>query len=95
MVEIKLPKYKTNHFQSLMPDQQQQILEWMQKGVVNVFTLNAESTKAWFVMTADNRPALDDIINEFITRRFMMRIRIEPLLVYDSSAFQLPPLILN
>jgi siroheme synthase (precorrin-2 oxidase/ferrochelatase) len=95
MVEIKLPKYKTNHFQSLVPDQQKQIVDWMTKGFIDVFTLNIDRTKVWFVMTADTKEELNERINEFVTKRFMLRIKIEPLMVYDSNAFKLPPLIMN
>lgn len=95
MVEIKLPKYKNYQFQSLIPDQQRQIAEWMQEGRIDTFSLNNERTKVWFVISAENRLELDAIIEEFVTRRYMLRIKIEPLMVFESRAFQLPPLVLN
>lgn len=95
MVEIKLPKYKNNHFESLIQDQQVQIAEWMTEGVIDIFSLNFERTKVWFIMTAETREALEGYINKFVTKRFMLRIRIEPLMVYDSSAFLLPPPVMN
>ncbi len=96
MVEIKYPKYKSSHFQSVLPKQQQQIGELMGNGTIDVFTLNTERTKVWLVMTAENRSELDETINKFVTRRFMTRIRVETLMVYDSNAFhQLPPLVMN
>lgn len=95
MVEIKLPKYKNNHFQSLIPDQQQQIGDLMQQGVINMFSFNVQQTKVWFVINAEGRDDLQEVIDNFVTRRFMLKINIEPLMVHDSGAYQLPPLVMN
>jgi len=95
MVEIKLPKYKNNHFQSLLPDQQQQIGKLRHEGVLDMFSFNVSQTKVWFVINAEGLDELNEIIEKFVTRRFMLKIRIEPLVVYDAQAYQFPPLIYN
>ena len=94
-VEIKLPKYKNNHFQSLLPDQQQQIGDWLQERVIDMFSLNVEQTKVRMIISAMNKEEVNHLIDEFITRRFMLTIKIEPLMIYDTSANQLPPVVLN
>ena len=94
-VEIKLPKYKNNHFRSLLTDQQQQIGEWLQGRDIDIFTLNLEQTRARLIMTANSQEEVQGFIDSFITRQFMLKISIEPLMVFDSSANQLPPLVLN
>lgn len=94
-VEIKLPKYKNNLFRSLLPDQQQQIGEWLQGRDIDIFTLNLEQTRARLILTANSQEEVQGFIDSFVTRQFMLKISIEPLMVFDTSANQLPPLVLN
>ena len=94
-VEIKLPKYKNNQFRALLSDQQQQIGEWLQGREIDVFTLNVEQTRARLILSAASQEEVQGLIDSFITRQFMLKIKIEPLMVFDSSANQLPPLVLN
>jgi len=94
-VEIKLPKYKNNRFRSLLAEQQQQIGEWLQGREIDVFTLNIEQTRARLILSAKSSEEVQGLIDSFVTREFMLKISIEPLMVFDSSANQLPPLVLN
>jgi hypothetical protein len=94
-VEIKLPKYKNNHFRSLLPEQQQQIGQWLQERTLDVFTLNLEQTRVRLIVSADSQQEVQGLMDSFVTRQFMLKISIEPLMLFDSSANQLPPLVLN
>ena len=62
---------------------------------INHVTLNLEQTRARLVLSAGNQEEVQGLIDSFITRQFMLKISIEPLMVFDSSANQLPPLVLN
>ena len=79
----------------MLADQQKQIGEWLQGREIDIFTLNLEQTRARLVLSAGNQEEVQGLIDSFITRQFMLKISIEPLMVFDSSANQLPPLVLN
>lgn len=95
MVEIKYPRYKSNSFQSVLPEQQKQIAELMQADVIQCFSLNAEQTRAWFIIAAESRSELDFILDNMVTRPYMLRTQVELLMVHDTRALGFPPLVLN
>lgn len=95
MVEIKYPKYKSNSFLSVLPDQQKQIAELMQADVIQCFSLNAEQTRAWFIISASNPSELQFVLDSMVTRPYMLRTKVEPLMVHDTRAMGFPPLVLN
>lgn len=94
MVEIKLPRYKNNQFMSLIPEQQQEIGELIVKGTILVFSLNDDRTKAWMIIESGSEEEVQETVEQFCLYKYM-RIKIQPLTVFDGAMFQLPPLVMN
>lgn len=95
MVEIKYPRYKSNSFQAVLPEQQQQIAELMQADVIQCFSINAEQTRAWFIIAAQHESELQFVLDSMVTRPYMLRTKVEPLMVHEVKSVGWPPLVLN
>jgi len=94
MIEIEFPYYKDEEFMALIPRQREQITTLLQTGILASFGLNAERTRAWVVMSAQNEAAAMSVIEQFPLFKFIT-VDLQPLIAFDRAAFSLPPLVMN
>jgi hypothetical protein len=94
MVEIEFPYYKDDEFMSLIPRQREQIGRLLQTGVLTSFSLNADRTKAWVVMAAQNEEAALSVLEQFPLYKYIT-FDLQSLIAFDRGAFSLPPLVMN
>lgn len=94
MIELDLPSPLTVEFFSLIPAQQYAVERLMAAGIIVNYTLSADHSKLWIIMTADSETELTRLLGTLPLIRFM-KSRSHPLAFHNIGAFRMPQMILN
>ena len=94
MVEFDLPSPLTVDFFSSIPDQHYAVEKLMTAGIIMSYTLSADQSKLWIIMTADSEDELIRLLGTLPLTTFMTS-RTYPLAFHNIGAFRMPQTILN
>lgn len=94
MVECDLPSPLTVDFFSLIPSQHYAVEKLMTAGIIISYTLSADQSKLWIIMTADSESDLIRFLDTLPLTKFMT-LRTYPLAFHNIGAFRMPQTILN
>jgi muconolactone delta-isomerase len=94
MVELDLPSPLTVEFFSLIPGQHYAVEKLMTAGIILSYTLSADQSKLWIIMTADSETDLIRLLETLPLTKFM-KSRTYPLAFHNIGAFRMPQTILN
>lgn len=94
MIELELPSPLTVEFFSLIPAQHYAVEKLMTAGIIVSYTLSADQSKLWIIMTADSEADLVRQLETLPLSRFMKSITY-PLAFHNIGAFRMPQRILN
>lgn len=94
MVTLNFPRYITEEFLKLIPDQRKKIVELLANGKVCSFSLNQTRSSAWLVFQAKNQSEVETLLEDFPMYDFFT-FEIDGLLVHDTEFMGLPKVALN
>lgn len=69
-------------------------MQMLNKGRLSSFSLNAERSKAWMVMSGKDLEDVESQLAKFPMHRFFS-YEVEELMVYDTEFMGLPKVVLN
>ncbi|MEM7041113.1 MAG: muconolactone Delta-isomerase family protein [Bacteroidota bacterium] len=94
MVTLTFPPYFSQDMIALIPKQREQIVELLSDGKIASFSLNAQRTHAWLVISARNPDEVQTLLESFPMADFF-EYDIDILAVYDTAFMGLPKVVLN
>ena len=62
MATIMIPEDPADEFWNLIPSQRSQINDWIQEGIVQVYSLSADRTYLWVIFYAESYEKVDAYI---------------------------------
>ena len=94
MIELDLPSPLTVEFFTLIPAQHYAVERLMTAGIIVSYTLSADQSKLWTIITAESEADLIQLLETLPLTRFM-KSRSYPLAFHNIGAFRMPQRILN
>jgi len=94
MAHTRFRQELTEEFISLMPEQRAMVNSLMRKGIIASYTLSADKSQCWIVMSAKSEIKVIEILADFPLRRFM-KTEIHELMFHNSTQLNVPKVWLN
>ncbi len=85
MVDFTLPHHLSDVFIGLIPRQRVVVNRLLSEGKMLNYALSLEDSKLWVVCAADSEAALMEMISQLPLTPYMEKVRISPLVLYNTA----------
>ncbi len=95
VVTLQLPTTITEDFVALIPRHRAFINQLIEENVVEAYAISADRTQGWITMNGQDADSIRLVVQKFPLYRFLVRVEINELFIFDSVSSRFPRISLN
>ncbi|SNR57678.1 MULTISPECIES: hypothetical protein [Hymenobacter] len=95
VVTLHLPESFDEDFIALIPRHRAFISRLIEENVIESYAISADRIRGWVTMNGQNATNVRSIVEQFPLYRFLRKVEIDELFVFDSIASRFPHISLN